>query len=62
MRKTGSEHAYEDVQQVHAEPVDIVMPAADWEAFCHALDAPARSIPALTKLLTGTSVFDNDSV
>jgi len=52
------EHAYEAAQEVLAEQVDIVMPPAEWEAFCKALDAPPRSIPALKKLLTHASVFD----
>jgi uncharacterized protein (DUF1778 family) len=52
------EHAYEAAQQVLAEQVDIVMPPREWEAFCKALDAPPRSVPALKKLLTEASVFD----
>jgi len=52
------EHAYEAAQQVLAEQVDIVMPPAEWDAFCKALDAPPRQIPALKKLLTQASVFD----
>src|SRR2546423_1712302 len=52
------EHAYEAAQQVLAEQVDIVMPPAEWVAFCKALDAPPREIPALKKLLTEASVFD----
>jgi len=52
------EHAYEAAQQVLAEQVDIVMPPAEWEAFCKALDAPPREIPALQKLLMEASVFD----
>ena len=52
------EHAYEAAQQVLAEQVDIVMPPAEWDAFCKALDAPPRSIPALKKLLSQPSVFD----
>src|SRR5205809_76823 len=52
------EHAYEAAQQVLAEQVEIVMPPAEWEAFCKVLDAPPRSIPALKKLLTEASVFD----
>ena len=52
------QHAYEAAQQVLAEQVDIVMPAAEWRAFCKALDEPPRSIPALKKLLTEASVFD----
>ncbi len=52
------EHAYEAAQQVLADQVDIVMPPAEWDAFCKALDAPPRQIPALKKLLTQPSVFD----
>src|SRR5439155_22602 len=52
------EHAYEAAQQVLAEQVDIVMPPAEWDAFCKALDAPPRQIPALKKLLTEASAFD----
>ncbi len=52
------EHAYEAAQQVLAEQVDIVMAPKEWEAFCNALDAPPRSIPALRKLLTEASAFD----
>lgn len=52
------EHAYEAAQQVLAEQVSIIMPPAEWAAFCKALDAPPRSIPALKKLLTQASVFD----
>jgi uncharacterized protein (DUF1778 family) len=52
------EHAYEAAQQVLAEQVDIVVPLAEWKAFCKALDAPPRSIPALKKLLTQKSVFE----
>lgn len=52
------EHAYEAAQQVLAEQVDIVMPPVEWEAFCKALDAPPRHIPALKELLTEASVFD----
>ncbi len=52
------EHACEAAQQVLAEQGDVVMPPADWEAFCRALDAPPRPIPPLKKLLTQPSLFD----
>jgi uncharacterized protein (DUF1778 family) len=55
------EHACAAAQEVLAEQVDIVMPPAEWEAFCKALDAPPRSIPALKKLLTQASVFDGQA-
>lgn len=52
------EHAYKAAQEVLADQVDIVMSPAEWRAFCKALDAPPRSIPALKKLLTDTDIFD----
>jgi uncharacterized protein (DUF1778 family) len=52
------EHACAAAQEVLAEQVDIVMAPAEWNAFCKALDAPPRAIPALRKLLTEASVFD----
>ena len=52
------EHAIDAAQQVLAERTEIIMSPAEWRAFCKALDAPPRSIPALKKLLTQPSVFD----
>jgi uncharacterized protein (DUF1778 family) len=52
------EHAYEAAQHVLADQVQIVMPPVEWEAFCKALDAPPKSIPALKKLITKVGVFD----
>lgn len=52
------EHAYEAAQHVLAEQTDIAMSPKEWTAFCEALDAPPRSVPALRKLLTEASVFD----
>lgn len=52
------EHAYAAAQEVLAEQTEVVMPAKQWEAFCKALDAPPRAIPALRKLLNQPSVFD----
>jgi uncharacterized protein (DUF1778 family) len=34
------------------------MPLEQWEAFCQALDAPPKRIPALAQLLNRPSVFD----
>jgi predicted DNA-binding antitoxin AbrB/MazE fold protein len=36
----------------------FALPPERWQAFCNALDAPPRDIPALRKLLTGASRFD----
>ena len=38
----------------------FVLPPDRWQAFCDALDAPAREIPALRKLLTEASVLDGN--
>jgi uncharacterized protein (DUF1778 family) len=56
------EHTYQAAQQVLTEQVDIVMPPTEWAAFCKALDAPPRPIPALQILLTEASVFDEKGV
>ncbi len=52
------QHAYEAAQQVLAEQADVTLSPATWRAFCKALDAPPRSIPALRKLLNRPGVFD----
>jgi uncharacterized protein (DUF1778 family) len=52
------ESAYRAAQQVLAEQVHFVLPPERWQAFCAALDAPPREIPALKKLLTEESIFD----
>jgi predicted DNA-binding antitoxin AbrB/MazE fold protein len=41
-----------------AKQVVFVLPPDRWQAFCDALDAPPREIPALRKLLTEASVLD----
>lgn len=50
--------AYEAAQQVIAEQTHFVLAKKNWEAFCQALDAPARPIPALRQLLTEPGLFD----
>jgi uncharacterized protein (DUF1778 family) len=52
------EHAYQAAQTVLAEQVHFTLSPDQWDAFCEALDAPPRSIPALSKLLNEPSVFD----
>ncbi len=47
-------------QGEEAEQVLFVLPPDRWQAFCDALDAPARAIPALRKLLTEASVLDGN--
>ena len=43
------ENAYQAAQQVLADQVHFTVPSARWKAFCHALDAPPRDIPALRR-------------
>lgn len=50
--------AFEAAQQIIAERTHFKLSAEQWEAFCQALDAPARAIPALRRLLTKPGVFD----
>lgn len=52
------EHAVQAAQQVLGDQVHFALPAGRWKAFCAALDAPPRAIPALRQLLTGEGVFD----
>jgi hypothetical protein len=41
-----------------ADQTAFALDPDDWEAFCVALDAPPREIPALRRLLTDPGVFD----
>jgi hypothetical protein len=38
--------------------VEVILSPPEWEAFCKALHARPRIIPALRKLLTEAGVFD----
>lgn len=42
-----------------ADAAHFVLSPERWQAFCDALDAPPRDVPALRKLLTGVSHFDS---
>lgn len=45
-------------QQVIADQVHFRLSRKQWKEFCNALDAPAKPIPALRKLLNKPSLFD----
>ena len=45
-------------EAVLAEQTRFVLPEKQWVAFNTALDAPAKELPALRKLLAQPSVFD----
>jgi hypothetical protein len=46
------------VQEMLADWAHFVLSAEQWEAFCRALDAPPRKIPALEQLFANKGVFD----
>ena len=52
------ENAYQAAQQVLADQVHFVLSPERWKAFCEALDAPPRDLPALRQLLTEKSILD----
>ncbi len=52
------EQAYQAARQIVADQTHFVLSRKEWKAFCAALDAPPKSIPALRRLLTEPSVFD----
>jgi uncharacterized protein (DUF1778 family) len=52
------DNAYQAAQQVLADQVHFTLSPERWKAFCQALDAPPRPIPALQQLLTEEGVFD----
>ena len=52
------EHGFQAAQQILADQVHFTLSSEQWKAFCKALDATPRKIPALTKLLTEESAFD----
>jgi len=54
------EHAFSAAQQVIADQVHFALSPERWEAFCAALDMPPKEIPALRKLLTEQSIFDDN--
>jgi predicted DNA-binding antitoxin AbrB/MazE fold protein len=43
-----------------ADQVQFALPPERWQAFCEALDAPPKDLPALRKLLTEASPFDGN--
>lgn len=45
-------------QHVIAEQVQFTLPTKQWKQFCAALDAPPKSFPALSGLLTKPGPFD----
>ena len=52
------EQALLAAQQVVLEQTQFTLPPKQWKAFCAALDAPPKDLPALRRLLTEPGVFD----
>ena len=52
------EQAFNAAQQIIADQAHFYLSQEKWDVFCAALDAPPRDLPALRKLLTEPSVFD----
>ena len=48
-------------QGLAAAQIRFVLSPDRWQAFCDALDAPPRDIPALRKLLTNPSILDGEA-
>jgi len=49
--------AVDRAEQVLADQTDLVLDEAGWQAFCEALDHPARVLPGLRDLMAQPSVF-----
>jgi uncharacterized protein (DUF1778 family) len=54
------EAAYETAESVICEQANIVLCAADWKQFCHALDRPQGSNTALKKVMNRKSGLKKD--
>lgn len=52
------ENAVAAAEAIVNDDANYTLSKDDWNAFCAALDAPPRDIPALRKLLTEPSVFN----
>jgi uncharacterized protein (DUF1778 family) len=52
------ENALSAAEAIVGDDANFTLDKTSWNAFCAALDAPPRKIPALRKLLTEQSVFD----
>ena len=52
------DHAFSVAHQILADQTHFYLSPGKWEEFCAALDAPPKDLPALRKLLTEPSVFD----
>jgi predicted DNA-binding antitoxin AbrB/MazE fold protein len=58
-RVTVTIDAEETAPSAAVDAAHFTLTPERWQAFCDALDAPPRDVPALRKLLTGVSLFDD---
>jgi hypothetical protein len=49
-----------EAETAGADFTHFALPPDRWKAFCEALDAPPKDIPALKKLLMEASLFDDN--
>lgn len=52
------ESAYAEAKAILGAQNRFTLDEKQWKKFCKALDAPPKNIPALTQLLSDSSVFD----
>lgn len=52
------DQAFRAAQQILADQTHFYLSPGKWDEFCAALDAPPKDLPALRRLLTEPSVFD----
>lgn len=50
--------ALKEAEELVANKVNFPLPAEQWQAFCSALDKPAKEIPKLKNLFKGPNVFN----
>ena len=50
--------ALKEAEELVASRTNFQLSKQQWEAFCSALDSPAREIPKLKKLFTGTDIHN----
>ncbi len=52
------ECALKEAEELMANRNHFQLPEQQWQAFCAALDSPAREIPKLKNLFKGPNIFD----
>lgn len=50
--------ALKEAEELVASKINFPLPPDQWQAFCAALDKPAKEIPKLKKLFKGPDIFN----